>query len=289
MRSAATCFGENGRMINYTERLTLLMQDVVARVPALSFIGMADVVFARSGRSNAEGAFATCHCHASCQRAGYYFWRDRASRHHAALRVVRPKSPVVTLGTRRSIHALVRAAAHAISHSIGRARRFYPGADPWIAKLDTVCTSCIHIDPLSRDPPHRARRRHVFRQLPRSAILRAGSRDGACISAPASPASTISGDDFPTLESKHGGIVSTSFRTYPSFPQRYIGRLGNVPCEADTEGVNIEPLRPPQTPTKYTQDDLHIRQFTKDASKRLIRKGAFRRPNSTPAPWRGDQ
>ena len=38
-------------MINYTERLTLLMQDVAARVPALSFINMADVlVFARLGR-----------------------------------------------------------------------------------------------------------------------------------------------------------------------------------------------------------------------------------------------
>ena len=31
------------RMINYTERLTLLMQDIVTRVEALSFIDMADV------------------------------------------------------------------------------------------------------------------------------------------------------------------------------------------------------------------------------------------------------
>jgi len=47
-------------MINYTERLTLLMQDIVARVPTLSFIDPADVlVFARAGRSTAEGAFAT--------------------------------------------------------------------------------------------------------------------------------------------------------------------------------------------------------------------------------------
>ena len=37
-------------MINYTERLTLLMQDIVSRVPALSFIDMRDVlVFARRG------------------------------------------------------------------------------------------------------------------------------------------------------------------------------------------------------------------------------------------------
>jgi len=35
-------------MINYTESLTVLMQDIVARVPALSFIDIADVlVFAR--------------------------------------------------------------------------------------------------------------------------------------------------------------------------------------------------------------------------------------------------
>ena len=48
-------------MINYTERLTRLMQDVVTRVPTLSFIDMADVlVFARGGRSNADGPFATC-------------------------------------------------------------------------------------------------------------------------------------------------------------------------------------------------------------------------------------
>ena len=31
-------------MINYTERLTLLMQDLVSRVPTLSFIDMADVL-----------------------------------------------------------------------------------------------------------------------------------------------------------------------------------------------------------------------------------------------------
>src|SRR3981081_4108638 len=68
-------------MINYTERLTLLMQDVVSRVPALSFIDMADVlVFARSGRSNAEGAFATCHCLSLPPREpGSYFWRCRST------------------------------------------------------------------------------------------------------------------------------------------------------------------------------------------------------------------
>ena len=68
-------------MINYTERLTLLMQDIVARVPTLSFIDIGSVlVFARSGRSSAEGAFATCHSLSlPPSDPGYYFWRDRAS------------------------------------------------------------------------------------------------------------------------------------------------------------------------------------------------------------------
>ena len=86
-------------MMNYTDRLTALMQDIVSRVPALSFIDVADVlVFARAGRSKAEGAFATCHCLSlPASEPGYYFWRDRTT--HALTRRSEwfvTKSPVVT-------------------------------------------------------------------------------------------------------------------------------------------------------------------------------------------------
>src|SRR5262250_2307141 len=88
-------------MINYTERLTLLMRDVVARVPTLSFIDMTDVlVFARFGRSDAEGAFATCHCLTLPEsEPGYFFWRDRTTgelTRRSEWFVT--KSPVVQLG-----------------------------------------------------------------------------------------------------------------------------------------------------------------------------------------------
>ena len=68
-------------MINYTERLALLMDDIVARVPTLSFIDTRRVlVFARAGRTEAEGAFATCHCVSlPPSEPGYYFWRDRST------------------------------------------------------------------------------------------------------------------------------------------------------------------------------------------------------------------
>src|SRR5205814_2891367 len=98
-RAAGVCL----RMIDYTQRLTLLMRDIVARVPTLSFINMNDVlVFARSGRTTAEGAFATCHCLSlPASEPGYYFWRDRST-HNITRRSewFVTKSPTVTVGTR---------------------------------------------------------------------------------------------------------------------------------------------------------------------------------------------
>jgi hypothetical protein len=40
--------------------------------------------------------------------------------------------------------------------------------------------------------------------------------------------------------------------------------------------VVVGPLRQPQQPTRYTEDDLHIRQFLRNTSRRLVRKGQFR-------------
>ena len=68
-------------MLNYSDRITCLMRDIVARVPALSYVNMSELlVFARFGRARAEGAFATCHClNLPESEPGYYFWRDRRS------------------------------------------------------------------------------------------------------------------------------------------------------------------------------------------------------------------
>ena len=66
-------------MINYTERLTDLMRDIVSRVPSLSCIDLERVlVFARLGRSDADGAYASCHCLTLPEsEPGYFFWKDR--------------------------------------------------------------------------------------------------------------------------------------------------------------------------------------------------------------------
>jgi hypothetical protein len=272
-------------LINYTDRLTLLMQDIVTRVPTLSFIDVADVlVFARSGRTNAEGAFATCHCLTlPASEPGYYFWRERSTN-----RITRrsewfvTKSPAVTIGAREIKYMISFALPRYCDQSLDRSRkeRFYPGAEPWIAKLDTVVHELYHIDPalsgirrIEREDGTYSANCHgqqFFAQVADMVHTYLNSK-------PCPIAYEFLRDDFATLESRHGGVVATSFRHFPSYPQRYIERLADQPpCEADTEGVRVEPLQIPHHATRYTQDDLHIRRFTPTTSSRLIRKGAFR-------------
>ena len=261
------------------------MQDIVSRVPTLSFIDMKDVlVFARSGRSNAEGAFATCHCLTlPASEPGYYFWRDRATH-----RVTRrsewfvTKSPSVTIAARPIKYMISFALPRFCDQSLDRSRkeRFYPGALPWMAKLDTVVHELFHIDPqlagirrIEREDGAYSANCHGHRFFEQVADMVHTYLD----TAPAAAAYEFLRDDFAALERKHGGVVGTTFRTFPSFPQRYIERLPEqFPCEADTDSVALEPLDAPQQPTRYTENDLHIRHFTNASSRRLIRRGAFR-------------
>jgi hypothetical protein len=261
------------------------MQDIVARVPALSFINVGDVlVFARSGRTNAEGAFATCHCLTlPPSEPGYYFWRDRTSK-----RITRrsewftTKSPSVTIGNRGIKYMISFSLPRFCDQSLDRSRKekFYPGAEPWIAKLDTVVHELYHIDPQlagirrieNQDGTYSANchGQHFFEQV-------ADMVHTYLQHQPTDSAIEFLRDDFDALEGRHGGVVATSFRTFPSYPQRYIERLSEQPpCDADTDGIVVEPLQSPAQPTRYTEDDLHIRQFAKRTTARLIRKGAFR-------------
>src|SRR5436190_4509867 len=272
-------------MINYTERLTLLMHDIVTRVPTLSFINIADVlVFARAGRSNAEGAFATCHCLTlPPSEPGYYFWRDRTTQ-----RITRrsewfvTKSPAVTLSSRPVKYLISFALPRFCDQSLDRSRkeRLYPGAEPWIAKLDTVIHELYHLDPdlngirrIERGDGTYSANCHghrFFEQVSEMVHTYLGSK-------PDPGAYDFLSDDFQMLAARYGGVVGTSFRTFPSFPQRYIERLADQPpCESDAEGVKVEALRVPHQPARYTEDDLHVREFAKDTSRRLIRKGRFR-------------
>lgn len=274
-------------MINYTEQLTLLMHDIVTRIPALSFIDIRDVlVFARHGRSNAQGAFATCHCLTlPPTEPGYYFWRDRGTG-----RITRrsewfiTSSPGVTLGARPVKYLISFVLPRFCDQSFDRSRkeRFYPAGvdDPWMAKIDTVVHELFHIDPelkgirrIDRGDGTCSPQCHS----PRFFEQVAGMVTAYFASSPDPAVYDFLRHDFDALHSRYGGIAGTSFRTSPSYPQRFIERLAVQPiAEGELAQVDVEPVRASRQPIHYTEDDLHMREFMKDTSRRLVRKGKFR-------------
>jgi hypothetical protein len=73
--------------------------------------------------------------------------------------------------------------------------------------------------------------------------------------------------DFPGLQASYGSVLATTFRNFPSFPQRYM-----APCDTlsanEPAGIKIEPLKRLTQPPLYTERDLLVRQFTGRAALR---------------------
>jgi hypothetical protein len=260
-------------MINYTERVALLMQDIVARTPALSFINLREVlVFARFGRPDAEGAFATCHCLTLPEtEPGYYFWRDRdTGQLTRRSEWFVTKTPEVRIGATRIKYLISFVLPRFCEQSLRRSWKgeLYTGLAPWVAKLDTIVHELYHIDPAAAG----------IRQFANSDQTRAprthgpefydnvGAMTRAYLSSNPDPAAyEFLQWDFAGLQQHFGGVLATTFRNFPSFPQRYMAPCASLPVDKD---VKVEPLKPLSQPTLYTEHDLHVRQFTPDRARR---------------------
>ena len=266
-------------MINYTACITHLMQDIVQRLPELSFINLDRVlVFARYGRSDAEGAYATCHSlNLPTSEPGYYYWRDRQTG-----RITRrsewfvTKSPVVSIGGVDIDYlisfTLPRFSNQQVEHT--RKEAYYPSGPPWIGKLDTIVHELYHID------PHQPGIRRIERA------------DGSCSGSSHSPgflrevASLVrrylaSAPDperydflrytFSELTLIHGGVVATTFKN-SFYPQRYRETF-EADVELDLEpGVRVVPVKQPSRPARYTEADLELRQFFEHSPRETVRR-----------------
>jgi hypothetical protein len=262
-------------MINYTERITRLMRDVVARTPRLSFIDLREIlVFGRFGRADAEGAFATCHCLTLPEsEPGYFFWRDRTTgelTRRSEWFVT--KSPEVRLGRTKIKYLISFALPRFCNQRLDRSRKaeLYPaGTDAWVAKLDTIVHELYHIDPdetgirtVTRSDGSHSPRSHgpMFYENVAEMVQ-------SYLASGADP--SLYGflrEDFGALTVRHGGVVCTTFRNFPSFPQRY---QEAVDMPADPL-VKIEPVKAPTQPVLYTEGDLHVRHFTETGARRLV-------------------
>jgi hypothetical protein len=270
-------------MINYTERISLLMEDIVARVPMLSFIDMSRVlVFARAGRSDAEGAYATCHCVSlPPSEPGYYFWRDRGTG-----KLTRrsewfvTKSPTVKIGTSQIDYMISFTLPRFCDQMLSRSRKqvHYSGAPNWIAKLDTIVHELYHIDP----------KRPGIRRMERADGTESANCHGHRFfedvvemvnqyvdSKPDAEVVEFLEWDLDQLSTRFGGVVGTTFRSFPSYPQRYTEVLDPQPACPEGVDCKVEPLKLPRTRTAFTEDDLVIREFMASSSRQLIRKGRF--------------
>jgi hypothetical protein len=261
-------------MINYSESLHQLMQDIVTRVEPLSFIDPASVlVFARFGRTGAEGAYATCHCLClPTSEPGYYFWRDGSGTVTRRSEWFVSKTPEVVVGKRRLDYlisfALPRFCDQRLEHS--RKRCHYPGAESWMAKLDTVVHELYHIDPqrtglrqMTRDDgtnSHRCHSPEFFSHV--ASLVR------AYLATDPDPAMyDFLRCDFDELSAKYGQIVGTAFRGFPSYPQMYFERLAEQPVGPKT---SVVAMKFPERRRRYSDADLDLREFLSSGSRRVI-------------------
>jgi hypothetical protein len=270
-------------MLNYTERITLLIEDVVSRVPSLQYVDTSRLlVFARFGRSGADGAYATCHSlNLPVSEPGYYFWQDRSTgliTRRSEWFVTR--SPTVQLGSAPIDYMISFCLPRFCDQSFARSKKraLYPGAEAWVAKLDTIVHELYHIDPegcgirriLKPDgtiSPH-AHNPSFFRDVARIVKAYFDSR-------PSPETYEFLRYDFVGLQERYGGIVGTAFRGFPSFPQRYVEAAPDQPPTPDPQ-VRIEPLKVHAGQVRFTSDDLHVREFRSDTTLRLVRTGEHR-------------
>jgi hypothetical protein len=262
-------------MINYTERIALLMQDVVSRTPALSFIDLREVlVFARFGRPGAEGAFATCHCLTLPEtEPGYYFWRDRdtgAVTRRSEWFVT--KTPEVRVSGTRIKYLISFVLPRFCEQRLDRSWKaeLYGKVDPWVAKLDTIIHELYHIDPAAggiRQFVHASGTRAPRTHAPEFYEDVAAMTRQYLATRPDPELIEFLRSDFAGLQQQHGGVTATTFRNFPSFPQRYMERCA-LPVEQGP-GVKLEPLKRAVQPALYTERDLHVRQFTGGSARRL--------------------
>ena len=217
------------------------MEDIVARVPTLSFIDMCKVlVFARAGRTACRRRVRHLPLHLpSAERARVLLLarsQDRPLTRRSEWFVT--KSPAVTIGTAQIDYMISFALPRFCDQQLSRSRKqvhYRRRAELDREARHDRARAVSHRSRAARHPPDGARRRHVLGELPRSAVLRRRRRDGEAVSrheAGSAAPTTSCSTSFAELTERYGGVVGTTFRAFPSYPQRFTEVLDPQPRTA---------------------------------------------------------
>jgi len=261
-------------MLHYTDALTRLMADIVARVPDLAHVPIDRVlVFARRGRQGACGPNATCHWLGQpSSDPGYYYWTD-------------PDSGVLTRRTpwfvKRWPEVIVDGRTMAWLISVGlprfaeqpaaRKRQRYFDLPAWVCRLDTIVHELFHIAPdgegframtLPDGSPDERTHPPAFFDAVELLVREYLGTD------PDPAVLEVVRYDLDTLVTRHGRLLATTFRRYPSYPQRYAEALAVQPPGPDVPIVAL-----PRTGTipRYTDADVLARDVTALVTTRTTR------------------
>lgn len=252
-------------MLHYTDALSGLMSDIVRRVPDLSHVPVDRLlVFARRGRAGACGPNATIHCLGTPPtEPGYYFWTDPAT----GLMTRRTpwfvsRWPEVSVnGTSMAYMISVGLPRFAEQPAASKRQRYFD-LPPWVCRLDTVVHELFHVAPDAQglremtlpdgsldERTHPPAFFDAVELLVREYL--ATEPDPAVLA--------VVRDDMDTLVARHGQLLATAFRRYPSYPQRYAEVLAHQP---DGPDVPIVALPSSRAQTHYTDADIVNRDVT---------------------------
>ena len=260
-------------MIDYTDHVRLLMEDVVSRVPALSHVDPRTVlVFARLGRTRTHGAYATCHSlMVPDSEPAYYYWRDRrtgALTRRSEWFITR--SPEVRIGARRISHLVSIALPRFCDQTLKDTHKehVYDRGMEWLAKLDTIVHELYHVDPHEggiRQTPTGGGRPSALTHTPQ--FFRDVQRmvHEYLASRPDSAVYEFLSLDFDGLTRRYGGVAATTFRAFPAFPQRYRERLADQPRAPRVP--QIVPVPAHNHRRLFTEADLATREFLRTSTR----------------------
>lgn len=264
--------------VNYTGHLTRLMQDLVVRVPELSFIDLSRVlVFARPGRSSADGAYASCHALGlPSTDPGYFYWRDKST--GVVTRRTEwfvTKSPEVYVGDRKINYLISFSFPRFTDQTLSRTRKrdLYPKGTPdWVAKLDTVVHELYHVDP-EQDCLRRFKRAdgEYSDALHSPTFFEdvAGMVQQYLATQPDARLLEFLTYGFEQLRARYGGMAGATFRYFPSYPRRYRETVAGQALPAELASAPVEQFVDAVPAKIWSEDDLQLREFTGNGS-RLI-------------------
>ena len=163
--------------------------------------------------------------------------------------------------------------------SRSRKQVYYEGQPDWIAKLDTIVHELYHIDP--EGPGIRRMERadgtysanchghHFFERVVEMVNQYLATK-------PDPATYDFLSYNLTDLTGRFGGVVGTTFKSFPSYPQRYTEVLNPQPASPADMNCRVEPLKVARVKTQFTEDDLVMREFRAGVSRRVVRTGKYR-------------